>query len=86
MSYLKTRLACIALLAASSASAALEIRSFTIDGGGGSSSSPRFVLSGTIGQPDAHASIGPRYSLDGGFWPAPAIALPGDQIFADDFE
>jgi hypothetical protein len=41
----------------------------TIDGGGGTSSNGQYSLSGTIGQPDAGATMsGGSFSLDGGFW------------------
>ena len=40
----------------------------TIDGGGGTSSNGDFVLSGTIGQPDAGTMKGGNYVLVGGFW------------------
>lgn len=40
----------------------------TIDGGGGTSSGGDFVLSGTIGQPDAGTMAGGDYVLAGGFW------------------
>lgn len=43
---------------------------FTIDGGGGTSSGGVYVLSGTIGQPDAGQLSGGDYSLVGGFWSA----------------
>jgi hypothetical protein len=42
---------------------------YTVDGGGGTSSSASFGLSGTIGQPDASVSSGGSYTLAGGFWP-----------------
>jgi hypothetical protein len=41
----------------------------TIDGGGGRSSSGQYVLTGTIGQPDAANTAGGNYELLGGFWP-----------------
>jgi hypothetical protein len=42
---------------------------FTIDGGGATSSAgDGFVLSGTIGQPDAVSLSGGVYTLSGGFW------------------
>ena len=41
---------------------------YTIDGGGGASSGGSYVLSGTIGQPDAGRLTGGPYVLDGGFW------------------
>jgi len=41
----------------------------TIDGGGGQSSGGQYVLTGTIGQPDAAYSSAAGYELLGGFWP-----------------
>ena len=41
----------------------------TIDGGGGQSSGGQYVLTGTIGQPDASYSAAGSYELLGGFWP-----------------
>jgi chitobiase/beta-hexosaminidase-like protein/List-Bact-rpt repeat protein len=41
---------------------------FTIDGGGGTSSSADYSLSGTIGQPDAGILTGDSYIFEGGFW------------------
>ncbi len=41
---------------------------FTVDGGGGTSSGGDFVLSGTIGQPDAGTLSGGGFVLRGGFW------------------
>ena len=41
----------------------------TIDGGGGVSSGGPYVLSGTIGQPDAGNLAGGQYEVLGGFWP-----------------
>ncbi len=40
----------------------------TADGGGGTSTGGVYSLSGTIGQPDAHASSGGVVTLTGGFW------------------
>jgi hypothetical protein len=41
----------------------------TIDGGGGTSSGWSYVLTGTIGQPDAAYSAGVGYEVFGGFLP-----------------
>jgi hypothetical protein len=41
---------------------------FTIDGGGGTSVGGAFVLSGSIGQPDAGALSGGVFVLEGGYW------------------
>ena len=41
----------------------------TIDGGGGGSAGGGYQLTGTLGQPDAGATLsGGVYSLSGGFW------------------
>jgi hypothetical protein len=45
-----------------------EVDWYTVDGGGGTSSGGDFVLSGTIGQPDAGTMAGEDYILVGGFW------------------
>jgi len=52
---------------------------FTIDGGGGTSTSGVYSVSGTIGQPDASVQpmAGGKYSLIGGFWSIIAVAVPG---------
>jgi hypothetical protein len=42
----------------------------TIDGGGGFSSGSQFVLTGTIGQPDAGSLTGGNFKVEGGFWSA----------------
>ncbi len=50
------------------ASGTFELTWFTVDGGGGTSSGGDFVLSGTIGQPDAGTLAGGDFTLRGGFW------------------
>ncbi len=45
-----------------------ELSWHTIDGGGGQSSGGQYVLTGTIGQPDAGYLGGDNYELLGGFW------------------
>ncbi len=60
-----------AMLLASALAAAgdLAITTHSIDGGGGTSSGGDFVLTGTIGQPDAGpAATGGDFSMVGGFW------------------
>lgn len=51
----------------------------TIDGGGGTSSGGTFVVTGTIGQPDAGTMNGGTFTLEGGFHggAAEAQACPG---------
>jgi hypothetical protein len=41
---------------------------WTVDGGGGTSNSTQYALSGTTGQADAGTLIGGDYTLAGGFW------------------
>jgi hypothetical protein len=54
---------------------------FTIDGGGGTSSNGQYVVSGTIGQPDAGRLAGGGFSLDGGFWGiVAAVQTPGGPL------
>lgn len=50
--------------------ASYEITRYTIDGGGGTSTStsPAYTLTGTMGQPDAGVLANAPYSLAGGFW------------------
>lgn len=59
----------------------------TIDGGGGSSTGGGFVLTGTIGQPDAgtQSAAGGDYALAGGFW-AQIGNIVIELIFKDGFE
>ena len=57
-------------LAGMKASAQFSIDSFTIAGGGGTSTGGVFAVSGTIGQPDAGVMSGGNYALAGGFWGA----------------
>ena len=40
----------------------------TVDGGGGTSEGSGFVLTGTVGQPDAGELTGGDFALAGGFW------------------
>lgn len=58
----------LAALMASTAEAQNGMQRFTIDGGGGSSASGSYIVSGTVGQPDAGALTGGTYALAGGFW------------------
>ncbi|MFN2243357.1 MAG: hypothetical protein ACK2U2_13790 [Anaerolineae bacterium] len=65
--------AALVLLAAVSLASAQtgewELAWFTIDGGGGTSSSGSgYAVAGTIGQPDAGTLLGGAYALQGGFW------------------
>lgn len=78
------------LFLAGASSGALRAQSLdsswhTFDTGGGVSAGGNFVLSGTIGQPDAGAPlVAGIYRLDGGFWPG-ARSLAAHLIFSDGF-
>lgn len=54
----------------------------TIDGGGGTSSGGAYILSGTIGQPDAAYSAGGQYEILGGFWPSGPLCFVDFHHFA----
>jgi hypothetical protein len=54
----------------------------TIDGGGGTSSGGQYVLTGTIGQPDAAYSASATYELLGGFWPGGPLCVVEFEDFA----
>ncbi|MBL0869829.1 MAG: hypothetical protein IBJ18_04555 [Phycisphaerales bacterium] len=69
----------VGLAAASSALAQPSITWYTIDGGGGTSTGGTFVLSGTIGQPDAGTLSGGTFTLRGGFWPGVGERTTGCQ-------
>jgi len=56
-----------------------ELSWSTIDGGGGQSTGGSYVLTATIGEPEAGASSGGDYELLGGFW-------PGEPLCTVDFE
>ncbi len=52
---------------------AFELRSATMDGGGGTSAGVAFVLSGTAGQPDAGQLSGGDFTIRGGFWQSAGV-------------
>jgi len=72
---MKIKVILLLLLLASAANAGYNISWHTIDGGGGRSSGGSYVLTGTIGQPDAGAMSGGDYELLGGFWPGGPLCL-----------
>jgi hypothetical protein len=51
---------------------------FSMDGGGGPSSSGGYAVTGTAGQLDAGALSGNGYHLAGGLWPAQFPAATAD--------
>ena len=54
---------------------------WTVDGGGGTSSSASYALSGGIGQPEAGVLTGGGYILGGGFWPGRVRQSQGNAIY-----
>ncbi|HWT16363.1 MAG TPA: hypothetical protein VN581_11310 [Patescibacteria group bacterium] len=69
----------------------------TVDGGGGASAGGRYVLRGTVGQPDAEVvslcsadggpdCVQPRFEVVGGYWTGATPSAPGDELFGDGFE
>lgn len=73
---MKTTLLMLALgvLAWPAASQPFSIDWFEVAGGGGTSASGQYSLSGTIGQHDAGVTmINGQYSITGGFWVLPTV-------------
>jgi hypothetical protein len=55
---------------------------WTVDSGGGSSSGSGYILSGTLGQPDAGTlSSGGGYTLASGFWHGGAPVLAEMKVY-----
>jgi len=55
----------------------------TIDGGGGTSTSGVYSVTGTIGQPDAGAMTGGGFTLAGGYWSiVAAVQTPGAPLLS----
>jgi hypothetical protein len=69
------------LFVVSAARAQYSIDWFTMDGGGGSGSAGTFLMSGTIGQPDAASGSADGVVFLGGYWSAIAEELPILRIF-----
>jgi hypothetical protein len=68
-------LSCLLTLAIPIFASQYEVVWHTIDGGGGQSTGGQYVLTGTIGQPDATYSSGGNYELLGGFWPGGPLCI-----------
>ena len=62
--------------------AGYEISWYTVDGGGGVSSSEQYGLTGTAGQADAGYSAGGQYEVLGGFWPGGPLCIVDFESFA----
>ena len=54
----------------------------TIDGGGGTSAGGQYIVTGTIGQPDAGYSVSGDYEVLGGFWPGGPLCFVDFHHFA----
>lgn len=70
----KILLAGAAILVSHTLGAQYAIDWFTIDGGGGASTGGQYLVTGTIGQPDAGKLSGGTFTLEGGFWPGVLVA------------
>ena len=55
---------------------------YTIDGGGGTSTGGSYILTGTIGQPDASDSQSESFIILGGFWPGGPVCIVNLEHFA----
>jgi hypothetical protein len=56
---------------------------FKVSGGGGSGTGGVYVVSGTVGQPEASGALtGGPFSLTGGFWALSAVQTPGAPLLA----
>ena len=73
---------------AQSAGGEFAITNSTIDNGGGRSSGGKFVVTASIGQPDAslQTASGGNFQITGGFWASGEVVPPGNLMFADGFE
>ena len=85
MSGLIVTAVCVGILAGgpvlAQSSGQYELSWSTIDGGGARSAGGPYVLTGTIGQPDADWSEGGDYEVLGGFWPGGPLCF----VQFDDF-
>ena len=74
---------CLIILASLMVHLSAQAQSYSIDwykiaGGGGTSTSSLYSVSGTIGQPDAGGAMaGGIYAVTGGFWSLYAVQTPG---------
>ena len=58
----------LASVALAQSGAGYSLSWWTVDGGGTTSTSANYALTGTIGQADTGVVTGGTYSLTGGFW------------------
>jgi hypothetical protein len=76
-------LALLVWVSLASAQNGYDLSWWTVDGGGLiSSQGGGYILAGTVGQSDAGpAHTGGGYSLTGGFWPAAAGGVGGQEVY-----
>ena len=87
---MKTQISCVLLVLwlvplawTASAQTQYQIDWSKVSGGGGTSTSGVYSVSGTVGQPDAGGPItGGNYSLTGGFWALYAVQTPGAPLLS----
>jgi len=60
---------------------AYGLLSWTVDSGGGRSEGASYLLSGSLGQPDAGSLSGGVYTLAGGFWGGGMLAPPSLKLY-----
>ena len=70
------------LLSASTVNADYSISWYTIDGGGGTCNGGPYVLTSTVGQPDAADSQGGSFIVLGGFLPGGPVCIVNLEHFA----
>lgn len=79
--FLAALLALILVSVVLAAPQAFDLSWWTVDGGGGTSSSGDFALSGTIGQPDTSPLMsGGDFTIVGGYWGGGAL-LAQNQLY-----
>ena len=80
----KALISSFALLTFSCVAQDYSIDWYSIDGGGGASTGGVYSVTGTIGQPDAGATMsGGSYTIDGGFWGIiAALQTPGAPLLS----
>ena len=72
----------VLFLSVSTANADYQIRRYTIDNGGGTSTGGQYIVIGTIAQHDAAYSSSNDYELLGGFWQAGPLCTVDFEHFA----
>ena len=79
---IKKTIALLILILSLPAMSDYQVRSQTIDGGGGKSSGGTYTVTGTIAQADAAYSQSEQYELLGGFWAGEPFCVVDFEHFA----